>query len=123
MKLFDYLNSINTKTPKIDNWTGDNYSPFMINRGLSQHYDTAMIAQLMNEHPDIPSEFHYKVLYQVVPKKKRYGKWAKGSKDELSQLLAEREEINIRRAKDYISILTDDQIKELRQSLETGGRR
>ena len=83
MNPFDYSNNISQSNEDI--WTDDSdaeYNPFMVNRALSQFYDTCMFAQEMNASFGLTNRMQYDFLrHSVQPKKKRFAKWHKPEKD------------------------------------------
>jgi hypothetical protein len=94
----------------------------MINRGLSYHYDTVMIAQAVNTDR-LTDKQHFDFLYGVVQKKKRpFVKWSKTTTDDDLDLIQTVYGCNRKIAEQYSNILNKDQMDQLRMSLNTGGR-
>jgi len=121
---FDYINSITNGKESI--WDPDTspgeYKPFMVNRGLSYHYDTVMLAQLMN-NDRLPEDLHYQFLFNSVPKKRRpFTKWAKTVTDEDLELVQTVYKCNRKIAEQYLSILNKSDLETIRMSLNTGGK-
>lgn len=120
---FDYINSI-TNGKHI--WNPDTspgeYKQFMINRGLSYHYDTVMIAQLVNSSI-LPDDLHYEFTFRSVAKKKRpFAKWVKTVSDEDIELIQVAYKCNRKTAEHYLSLLNKTDMEYIRQSLNTGGK-
>lgn len=78
--LFDYIRIINMKESYPEEFTG--YEPFMVNRAFSYNEDTILFANEINK-PDIDVKLNFDFYYYGLPKKKRFGKWAK--KDKIPQ--------------------------------------
>ena len=123
---FDYLNSINYY--KTDLMTGtDNdqlaesdYQPFLINRGLSQHVDTIMYANVMNQYPNLDKKLQFDYLINIVRKKKRYAKWAKASEDFDLEAVKQYYGLNTQKASDALRVLTEKQLHLIKEKLKTG---
>ena len=84
-KLSDYLNAINwTKVNLLD---GDDltwekkFPPYIINRCLSQHVDSIMMANEMNIHHGLNKRLQFHFLLNSIRKRKRFGgKWVSTAK-------------------------------------------
>ena len=126
MSFFDFLNAINDSKVdllKKDPQTEKDYVPFMVNRGLSYFGDTVLYANEMNMHAGIPKDWQFHFYLHGVKKKKRFSKWAKkDSSSEDIKILMKEYEYSAKRAQEVLSILTEDQLKEIRSRYETGGR-
>jgi hypothetical protein len=95
----------------------------MINRGLSYFPDTVLYANEMNRHSTIPVDWQFFFFLNTIPKKKRFSKWSKKDKETKSiQLVKEYYGYSNERAKEALSVLTDNQLKMIEEKLEKGGR-
>ena len=97
------------------------YNPYLVNRGLSQHPDTLMVANDMNMYYDTPNRAQYEYLYHSVRRRNRYGKWAKATPYEDIQLISEHYGVGVKEARTYLKILTVNQLEYLR-GLSNNGR-
>jgi NACalpha-BTF3-like transcription factor len=126
MNPFDYLNAINQT--KIDIMKGDaqaqkDYNAFIINRGLSYFPDTVMFANEMNTHADIPKQWQFDFYRAGIVKKKRFSKWHKRDQDtDEVKLVMKEYNYSSEKAMNALSLLTSEQIKELKEKYQTGGR-
>lgn len=121
--LFDLLNSINSKSGEFSRRRIDlDYVPFIINKGLSQHYDTILLANEMNMHADSPAYYQYLFYFYGVDKKKRYGKWAKKSDIENIDIVKEYFGYGDVKAMEALKLLSDSDIEEIKERLFKGGR-
>jgi hypothetical protein len=128
MNPFDFINAVtNTKEDLIkkDPFTAKEYkkSAFIINRGLSYFVDTVAYANVMNQHSQIPPEWQFSFLLNSIVKKKRFSKW--NEKEKLGKhfsLVKEYFKYSDEKAKVAMSILTDEQLKELEEKLYKGGK-
>ena len=123
---FDFLNAINdTKEDLLrkDPHTEKDYVPFMVNRGLSYFGDTVMYANEMNMHASIPKKWQFEFYLSGIKKKKRFSKWTKkdSTSDDL-KLIMEEYDYSAKRAQEALDMLTDEQLKSIRESYKTGGR-
>jgi hypothetical protein len=119
---FDYINTINNKTGYEWDETDDkSYNPFIINRGLSNNMQTVIFANMMNSASIISKKMQFDFYYHGVPKGRRFDKWAKGeSASDLVKLVSETLHINMQRAAECVSLMSDEQ-KKLMKTIK-GGR-
>lgn len=126
MSPFDFLNSINDSKKNLfieDPLCEKDYSPFMVNRGLSYFPDTIMHANEMNMYHDIPKKWQYDFYLSAVPKKKRFSKWAKKDKtQDAIEIIMKEYNYSERKALEVINILNTSQIDALVDKYSTGGR-
>lgn len=98
------------------------YNAWMVNRGLSQFADTVLFANEMNKYYSLDSDMQYDFLFHGVPKGKRFSKWAKGGVDADVKLIMAAYNINRSRALEFIKLLTPDQIKDISEQMNPGGK-
>ena len=126
MNFFDFLNSINDNKKDLireDPLTEKEYVPFMINRGLSYFPDTILYANEMNKFASIPKQWQFDFYRIGVPKRKRFSKWHKQDKiEEDVKNLMQEYNYSHQKALQVISILSDEQLEELRKKYKIGGR-
>ena len=126
MSPFDFLNAINlTKKDLIreDPLNEKDYSPFMVNRGLSYFSDTVMMANEMNRHSGIPKVWQNDFFLNTISKKKRFSKWHKKEADSKNLLLImEYYKYSTERAKEVMDIVSPDQLTMIEEKLYKGGK-
>lgn len=119
---FDYLNSAYKKQNynelfelcKPDN----NYNQFIINRALSQFYDTLPYAKILNELKNIPNQLHFNILYTLLPKENHYGRWIKHDViTEKIKMISEYYGINYNKALEYSKLLSDKEFDMIKNEL------
>lgn len=125
MNAFDFLNAINST--KEDLFKEPNaakiYQPYLVNRSLSYFHDTIAQANMMNIHSGIPSEWQFHFLLNSITKKKRFSKWTKKDKATESLLLVqEYYGYSSDKAKEALSVLTDEQLSLIKEKLNKGGK-
>lgn len=99
------------------------YPTFMITRALSQYEDTVLIANEVNRMGSIlDPKMHYDFLYYLVPKKKRFSKWAKAQKNDTINTIVEVFDISTRKAEEVIDLLSEEDIENLKSYLYKGGK-
>lgn len=125
VSLFDWLGDLNyDKKGLFSSETEQDFVPFMINRGMSQNMDTIMYANEMNKHWRVTKEMVHDFYLYIVPKKKRYGKWAKqttDNKDEI-ELLMKHYNIGYHRAIEYLKLLSSEDIQNIKSQYAVGGK-
>lgn len=128
MKPFDYVNEINVSKKDIMTGTDNDvlaekgYDPFLTNRSLSNFPDTVWLANEMNTRYDIDNKLQFHFLLNTVRPKKRFAKWAKKEKTGDVEVIKLYYGYNDVKARQALSVLTDDQIKTIRNRMEKGGR-
>jgi hypothetical protein len=111
MTPFDYINSINNKNI-IEEL--EDYNRYVIDIGLSYFVDTILFVNEINQFPKMENQMHYDFLYNSIPKKKRFSKWNKKENDDDIDLIKEVYSVNSIKGKQYKKILTEEQLKYLR---------
>ena len=125
MTPFDFVNAINYTKEDLFQEPNANklYQPYLINRSLSYFHDTVVQANTMNMYSSIPHEWQFRFLLNSVAKKKRFSKWQKKDKATDSLLLVQEYfGYSSEKAKEALSILSDEQLKLIEQKLNKGGK-
>jgi hypothetical protein len=126
MSPFDFLKAINeTKEDLIrkDPLNEKDYTPYMVNKGLSYFADTVMMANEMNQHSGIPKLWQNDFFLNTISRKKRFSKWHKKDTEGKSlQLVMEYYKYSAERAKEVMDILSPDQLKMIEEKLFKGGK-
>ena len=127
-ELKDYLNAINfDKKPLLDSedltWE-KKYPPFIVNKCLSMHYDCIAQANEMNGYHFLDNKIQFQFLINSVRKKKRFGgRWLKQSKLKNLEYVKEYFGYSNEKAREALSILTNKQIEDIKETLYKGGRK
>jgi hypothetical protein len=124
MSPFDFTNAIcDTKQELIvDDITEKQYNAFMVNRSLSYHYDTVLLANEMNRRAFLDKKLQFDFLLNTVRKKKRFAKWAKPMSYENLSLVKEYYGYSDDKARQVLSLLNDAQIEQLKERTFKGGK-
>ena len=124
--LFDFVGDLcSDKNYLFNESTEREFTVFMINRALSQNQDTVMLANEMNKHWRCSKEMVHDFYYYIIPKRKRYGKWAKqdNSNKEVLELLMKHYCTSRVRALEYLKLLNENEIELIESLYEQGGRK
>ena len=121
---FDFVKSINdTKENLItDDWSEDQYNAFIVNKALSFTPDTIIYANEMNSRPHLEKVLQYQFLINIVRKKKRFSKRIKKEKIEAIDIIKEYYGYNTDKARQAVSILSKEQIDDIKSKLYKGGK-
>lgn len=125
-ELKDWLNSINQSKVNIIDEMPDiesKYLPYIVNRCLSGHLDAVMYANEMNINHHLDKKLQYDFLLNTLRSKKRFSPWIRKEEMENLELVKKYYGYSNDKAKQVLSILTEDQITYIRKKLDTGGTR
>jgi hypothetical protein len=126
MSPFDFINAINlTKKDLLaeDRVAIKDYTPYLVNRGLSYFPDTILYANEMNVNTGIPNDWQFYFFLNSIPKKKRFSKWFKKDSDtESFNLVKEYFKYSDEKTKEALTILTDTQLAMIKEKLYKGGK-
>jgi hypothetical protein len=125
MNPFEFLNSINDtkKDIMIDDLDEKAYASFMINRSLSYFPDTVCIANEMNRYHHLDKKLQYHFLINIIRKRKRFSKWIKPDLDSDIGVVKEYYGYSNEKARQVLTLLSSEQIEELRKKVNKGGRK
>jgi hypothetical protein len=123
-QLKDWLNSINfTKKNLIeeDPSVKKDYSPYIINRCLSGNLDCILFVNEMNKYSFLDKDMQYSFYLNTLRKKKRFSPWLRKYKVTDLEIIKQYYGYSNEKASQALKILTPEQIKFIKQRLETGG--
>ena len=125
MNPFEYLKAINEtkKDIMVDDIAEKEYNPFIINRGLSFFRDTILYANEMNRFHHLDHRLQYDFFINIIKKKKRWSKWIKPHEVDNLELIKEYYGYSNEKAKSILSLLSNEQIEQLKQRIYKGGKR
>lgn len=122
MSPFDYVDLVLHKKKQDDDFDIGGYAPFIVNRSLSYHMDCILYVNEMNIKPNIDKDLQYQYLLNSIrPMKRKFEPWQKSLADKNIQCVKEFFGYNNQKAKDALSILTDEQIAEIKIRIDKGG--
>lgn len=120
---FDFAKSI-TST-KEDLYTTEDifkkeYTPFMINRILSNHPQAALFADAMNCYPELDSKLQYDFYRIGMPKLKASKMWTKKEGDEKSlehaTVIANALSVSVNRAMEFLALIGSSEVEKYLES-------
>lgn len=125
MNIWDFVNAINyTKVDLFEDPQAEKeYVPFIVNKSLSNFPDTLFYGNEMNSRPHLSKKMQFDFLRISVSKKKRFSKWNK--KETISEdvtAICSYYKYSKAKAFEVLSILTSEQIEQIKQEMKQGGR-
>lgn len=124
MNPFEFVNAIcdSKENLIVDDISEKAYNPFMINRSLSYHYDTVLLANEMNQRAFLDKKLQFDFLINTVRKKKRFSKWKKPEASDDLDVVKEYYGYSNEKARQVLPLLNDDQMGQLKQRIFKGGK-
>lgn len=124
---FDYLNAINSNKDMIaesedPERAAKEYPAFMVNRGLSYFADSIMYANEINALAHVDGILQFQYLLNSIRPRKRISKWSKKREDGDLDAIVEYFGYGYKKAQQALSVLSTQQISEIKQKLEKGGK-
>lgn len=125
MNPFEYLNAINytKKDIMVDDLSEKAYNSFIVNRSLSYFPDTVLAANEMNRYHQIDQKLQFQFLINITRKRKRFSKWDKKISNQKIEVIKEYYGYSEEKAHQVLSLLNDNQLKELEKRIFKGGRK
>ncbi len=124
-ELKEYLNAINfTKKDLMkseDDLWKKKYPAFIVNKMLSAFSDTIMLVNEMNRNHFIDKDMQFQFLLNSIRTKKRYSPFLRASKLKEIECVKEYYGYSNDKAKSALDILTNDEIKLIKEKLYKGG--
>lgn len=97
------------------------YIPFLINKTLSFNVETLLYANEMNLNHGLDKKLQYDYYFHSLKKRKYFTKYFKRKKDDDLDLIQKYYGYNVTKAKQALTILTDEQLTTIRKKFEEGG--
>ena len=125
MNHFQYIASINNtkKDLMVDDEAEKAYTPFMVNRGLSYFQDTVLFANEMNRAAHIDNRMQYDFLRLAIRPRKRFSKWMKKVVPARIETIKEYYGYSDAKAEAISDLISDDDIKAMKNVLSKGGKK
>ena len=127
MNPFDFVTDINlgkkdiitnSDNPELAERT---YNPYLTNKSLSYFQDTVHYANEMNMHGDLNHKMQYSFLLNIGRKRKRFSKWHITIDDENLQAVIDYYGYSVKKAKEALKILSNEQLSTIKLKLSKGG--
>lgn len=98
------------------------YVPFVVNKALSFHKDCILIANELNMRMNIDKDMQFQFLFHMVKSRKRpFQQWIKKEENQNINIISEYYDISKAKAAEYLKILTDEDINEIKEETNKGG--
>ena len=125
MELFDFLNDISHKKKGVirDEPNAEkDYNPYVINKFLSQHIDCILYVNEMNIRPYCDNLLQFDYFINSLRKQyRKASKWFKPEMFDDIECVKEYFGYSTTKAKQALSILTEEQLQHIRFRLRKGG--
>ena len=125
-ELKDYLNAINHEKKNLmdtdDEMWEKKYPAFIVNKCIAPFPDTIHLVNEMNLHNHLDKKLQFDFLLNSIRTKKRTTPGMKASKQKNLEYVKEYYGYNNEKARSALKILSDVQIKTIKDSLDKGGR-
>jgi hypothetical protein len=93
----------------------------LINRFISGNIDTVLYAQEMNMRHALDPDMQHDYYFHSLPSKRRFSKWKKREKEEDIELLRKFYNYNHQRAKEVLSLHSEEDLIAIRKKYDEGG--
>ena len=120
----DWLNSINLTKEDIMETDPDaikKYPPFIVNKCMSAHIDTVMLANEMNLNHHIDKGAQYQFYLNSVRKRKRFSPWLRKDKIKDLDVVKKYYGYSNDKAIQALKILTAEQLNYIKKRIDVGG--
>ena len=123
LNLWDIVNSIsqNKKDLSKEDDFKSTYQNYMVTKAMSHYPDCILYANELNMNSGIDNDMHYSFLLNSIRASKRFAKWPKKVNDDDVSAISEYYGYNRAKAESALSLLSEDQLKTIKQKLERGG--
>lgn len=107
----------------VDDETEKGYLPYMSNRSLSYFQDTVAVANAMNQYHILDKKLQFDFLINIVRKRKRFSKWIKPEVVTDLEVVKEYYGYSNEKAKQALSVLSTENLTEMKKRIHKGGTR
>lgn len=124
---FDYVNSITLgknnmmRDTENDTLAEKVYKPWVVNKALSYFVDTILVANDMNIYHGLEKRAQYEYFINAIRRNKRWAKWVKDVESDDLDLVVKAYNCNPNVAREYLKLLTKDQLEQIRATMVEGG--
>ena len=121
---FDFVKSVSydKKDIMIDEVEEKNYAPFLINKSLSYHQDSVFFTNEMNCRHGLDHRLQYLFLLNTLRKRQRFSQWSKPYLSKKLDTIKDYYKVSTLKAKEYMEVLSDKEVRELKNRMKTGGQ-
>ena len=121
---FDFVKSVSydKKDIMVDNVEEKAYAPFLINKSLSYHQDSLFFTNEKNCRHGLDHRLQYLFLLNTLRKRQRFSQWSKPYLSKKLDTIKDYYQISTLKAKEYMEVLSDKEVRELKNRMKTGGQ-
>ena len=121
---FDFVKSVSSekKDIMVDDIEEKSYAPFLTNKALSYHQDSVFFSNEMNIRHGTENRLQYLFFLNTLRKRQRFSKWQKPYTSKKLDVIKQYYDISTKEAKDYMSILSDSDVRNMKKRMKTGGK-
>lgn len=121
---FDFVKSVSSdkKDIMVDEIEEKSYAPFLTNKALSYHQDSVFFSNEMNIRHSTENRLQYLFFLNTLRKRQRFSKWQKPYTSKKLDVIKQYYDISTKEAKDYMSILSDSDVRKMKKRMKTGGK-
>jgi hypothetical protein len=114
---------LQTKKSVINNdLDAKDYNPFVVNRALSYHLDCVLYANDINLYPELDKDIQYQYLINSIrPMKRKFQSWQKTEIEKDLKYVKEYFGYSNKKAKEALTILSDEQLAIIKTKIDKGG--
>jgi len=94
------------------------YNAYLANLAFSQHLDSILHANRMNERHYIPARAAYEYYINSLRRRRRFAPWAKKTQNEQLEVVCRAFNCRAEIGKQYLQLLSEQQIHALKQQQE-----
>jgi len=122
---FDFVKSVSStkKDIMVDEIEEKSYAPFLVNKALSYHQDSILLTNEMNCKHGLDNRLQYVFFLNTLRKRNRFSKWEKPYVSKKIDTVKDYYQISTKEAKDYVNLLSDSQLRELKKRMNLGGKK
>ena len=120
---FDFVKSVSSDKTDImvDDIEEKAYQPFLINKSLSYHQDSVFFTNEMNCRHGLDNRLQYVFFLNTLRKRQRFSKWSKPYVSKKLDVVKQYYQMSTREAKDSYTLLSDKELRELKDRMNIGG--
>jgi hypothetical protein len=120
---FDFVKSVSydKKDIMVDDIEEKAYQPFLTNKALSHHEDSIFFTNEMNIRYSVDNRLQYLFFLNTLRRRQRFSKWNKPYVSKKLDIIKQYYQISTKEAKDYETILSEKEYRELKKRMNTGG--
>ena len=120
---YDFVKSVSSDKTDImvDDIEEKAYQPFLINKSLSYHQDSVFFTNEMNCRHGLDNRLQYVFFLNTLRKRQRFSKWSKPYVSKKLDVVKQYYQMSTREAKDLYTLLSDKELRELKDRMNIGG--